>query len=159
MAWFNNMLYVGTGREPNCVTAATSAIQLGRPVCIRPPSAIARPDYHDLPLQAEIWQYNPATNIWTMVFQSPNSLSTVDNAGQTVATAWDIGFRGLTWSTNRVAAVPAPCTPAGSLPESYSSATPLTSHAIALPQGSWPPPRILRTTDGVNWARFRRMAR
>jgi hypothetical protein len=37
MAWFtppgaaNGMLYVGTGRDPNCVTSATSAIQLASP--------------------------------------------------------------------------------------------------------------------------------
>ena len=73
MAWFNNMLYVGTGRDPYCVTSATSAIQTAASPSIYPPEVgDCTPDYHDLPLQAEIWQYNPVTNIWTMVFQSEN---------------------------------------------------------------------------------------
>ena len=42
MAWFNDMLYVGTGRETNCVTSATSAIQLQTPSLYPPESAIAR---------------------------------------------------------------------------------------------------------------------
>src|SRR5580698_6967433 len=155
MAWFtppgapNGMLYVGTGREPNCVTSATSAIQLASPSLYPPNLGDCTPDYHNLPLQAEIWQYNPATNIWTMVFQSPNSLATIDTAGQSVPTAWDIGFRGLTIvnEPNNVVALYAGGVTSGELFE--CDPPNITTNCTA--QGSWPPPRILRTTDGLHW--------
>ena len=148
MAWFNNMLYVGTGRETYCVTSATSAIQLGISSLYPPALGDCTPDYHDLPLQAEIWQYNPATNVWTMVFQSPNSLSTVQNNGVVIGTARDIGFRGLTVvnEPGNVTALYAGGVTSGEMFECQpETTTPCT------PQGSWPPPRILRTTDGVTW--------
>jgi len=142
MAWFNNKLYVGTGREVNCVTYALSAIQLGIPSLYPPIIGDCTPDYHLLPLQAEIWQYDPTTNIWTRVFQSPNSLTTVDNAGNTVATARDIGFRSLSLVTEP-----------GGISALYAggvTSEPMFESPTAF--GTWPPPRILRTTDGVNWA-------
>ena len=150
MAWFNNMLYVGTGREPACVTAATSAIQLASPSLYPPTTGDCTPDYHDLPLTAEIWQYNPMTNIWTMVFQSPNSLSTVETAGASVATARDIGFRGLTIvnEPNNVVALYAGGVTSGELFECH----PPNILTACTPEGSWPPPRILRSTDGVTWS-------
>jgi Dockerin type I domain len=142
MAYFNNNLYVGTGRETYCVTSATAAITLGLPGLYPPAIGDCTPDYHLLPLQAEIWQYNPATLVWTRVFQSPNSLSTVDNAGATVATARDIGFRGL-----QVVNEP------GGVTALYAGG--VTSGSIFEPSsapGTWPPPRIMRSVDGVNWA-------
>jgi hypothetical protein len=159
MAWFNNMLYVGTGREVACVTAATTAIQLGIPTEYPPSIGACTPDYHDLPLQAEIWQYNPATNVWTNVFESPiapssdplnSGLSTVDKTGKAVQTARDIGFRGLTVvnEPNGVVALYAGGVTSGELFECHPPN--LTTNCT--PQGSWPPPRILRTTDGVHWA-------
>ncbi len=149
MAWFNNMLYVGTGRDPYCVTSATSAIQLASPSIYPPEVGDCTPDYHYLPLQAEIWQYNPVTNIWTMVFQSENSLSTVDNTGKTVSTARDIGFRGLTIvnEPGNVTALYAGGVTSGELFECH----PPNITTGCSPEGSWPPPRILRTTDGVTW--------
>ncbi len=149
MAWFKNMLYVGTGREPNCVTSETSAIQLGIPSLYPPAIGDCTPDFHHLPLQAEIWQYNPATNIWQMVFQSPNNLSTVDNSGITTATARDIGFRGLTIvnEPGGVQALYAGGVTSGEIFECHPPT--YTTHCAV--QGTWPPPRILRTTDGVTW--------
>jgi len=149
MAWFNNMLYVGTGRETACVTAAASFIQLGEPSLYPPAAGDCTPDYHYLPFQAEIWQYNPATNAWKMVFQSPNSLSTVDNKGNTVATAREIGFRGLT-IVNEPGGVVALYAGAVTSGEIFECHPPNVTTGCS-PQGSWPPPRILRTTDGVNW--------
>jgi hypothetical protein len=142
MAFFNNKLYVGTGRETYCVTSATAAITLGLPGLYPPAIGDCTPDYHDLPLQAEIWQYDPSTLIWTRVFQSANSLTTVDNGGKTVPTARDIGFRGL-----QVVNEP------GGVTALYAGG--VTSGSIFEPPtapGSWPPPRILRSVDGVNWA-------
>ena len=156
MAWFtppgaaNGMLYVGTGREPACVTAATSAIQLASPSLYPPATGDCTPDYHDLPLQAEIWQYNPATNVWTLVFQSSNSLSTVETKGTSVPTARDIGFRGLTVvnEPGGVVALYAGGVTSGELFECHPPN--ITTGCTA--EGSWPPPRILRSTDGVTWA-------
>ena len=156
MAWFNNMLYVGTGREPNCVTSETSAIQLDIASLYPPDIGDCTPDFHLLPLQAEIWQYNPATNIWTMVYQSPNSLSTISNTGAVVATARDIGFRGLTVVNEPpatqggppVVALYAGGVTSGELFECDPAENYTTNCAT---QGTWPPPRILRTTDGVTW--------
>lgn len=151
MAWFNNNLYVGTGREPACVTAATSAIQIGSSSLYPPATGSCAPDYHNLSLQAEIWQYNPATNIWTMVFQSPNSLSTVTSAGSTVATARDIGFRGLTLVTEPGCSGPCAIYAGGVTSGEIFECHPPTITTGCTPQGSWPPPRILRSTDGVTW--------
>jgi hypothetical protein len=147
MAWFNNMLYVGTGREVACVTAATSEIQEGIPTLYPPSIGDCTPDYHYLPLQAEIWQYNPATNIWTRVFQSPNSLTTTAKNGSTVATARDIGFRSLTLVTEPggVQALYAGGVTSGEIFECH----PPTVTTGCATQGTWAPPRILRSTTGA----------
>lgn len=142
MAWFKNKLYVGTGREVNCVTAAEAYVMLGLPGLYPPSIGDCTPDYHYLPLQAEIWQYDPSTNIWRRVYQSPNSLTTTDNQGNTVATARDIGFRGMQIVTEP-----------GGVTALYALG--VTSEQIFEPPnafGTWPPPRILRSADGMKWA-------
>jgi hypothetical protein len=146
MAWFTNAsgqsnLYVGTGRDVYCVTSADAAIESGLPALYPPAVGDCNPDYHLLELQAEIWQYTPTTNTWLRVFQSPNSLTTTDTAGATVPTARDIGIRSLT-VVNEPAGVTALY--AGTV---TSAAIFETNHTV----GGWPPPRILRSTDGVTW--------
>ena len=153
MTYFNNNLYVGTGREVYCVTSATAAINLGIPGLYPPAIGDCTPDYHYLPLQAEIWQYNPATLLWTRVFQSPatptsdplnSGLTTIDNNHNKVNTARDIGFRGLQLVTEPG------CSAACAI---YAGG--VTSGEMFEPTnlpGSWPPPRIMRSTDGVHWA-------
>jgi hypothetical protein len=152
MAWFNGMLYVGTGREVACVTAATSAIQEEIPTLYPPAIGDCTPDFHYLPLQAEIWQYNPTTFIWTRVYQSPNSLTTTDEKGNTVATARDIGYRSLTLVTEPggVQALYAGGVTSGEIFECHP---PNVTKGCA-PQGTWAPPRILRSTTGAlgSWA-------
>jgi triacylglycerol esterase/lipase EstA (alpha/beta hydrolase family) len=148
MAWFNGQLYVGTGREVYCVTNADAAIQSGLPGLYPPAIGNCTPDYHHLPLQAEIWQYTPQTNSWLRVFQSPNSLTTTDNTGAATATAREMGVRSLTVVSEPCS--PQPCTNTVAL---YAGT--VTSGAIFEINhtvGGWPPPRILRSTDGVNWA-------
>jgi len=147
MAWFNNQLYVGTGREVFCVTSADAAIKAGLPGLY--PPAIGKPprgscvaDYHHLPLQAEIWQYTPGTNTWVRVFQSPNNIQITDNAGKPVMTAREMGVRSLT-------VVQEP----GGVTALYAGT--VTTGALFEPNGTvgtWPyPPRILRSLDGVTW--------
>ncbi|HXM42284.1 MAG TPA: hypothetical protein VN924_13610 [Bryobacteraceae bacterium] len=147
MAWFNGQLYVGTGREVYCVTNADAAIETGLPGLYPPAIGNCTADYHHLPLQAEIWQYTPQTDTWVRVFQSPNSLTTTDNTGATVYTARDMGIRSLTLVTEP------PATPGGPNVTAMYAGT-VTSGAIFEPGhlvGGWPPPRILRTVDGVTW--------
>lgn len=141
MAWFKGQLYVGTGREVYCVTSATSAVQLGIPGLYPPAIGDCTPDYHNLPLQAEIWQYTPSTNAWVRVFQSPNSLSTTDNKGNPVATARDIGFRSLSLVTEP-----------GNVQALYAGGVTSGEMFQTASTGSWAPPRIIRSVDGVNWA-------
>jgi hypothetical protein len=143
MAWFNGQLYVGTGREVYCVTNADAAIEAGLPGLYPPAVGNCTSDFHHLPLQAEIWQYTPQTDTWVRVFQSPNSLTTTDNTGATVATAREMGIRSLTLVTE-------PGTP----PVTALYAGTVTSGAIFEANhtvGGWPPPRILRSVDGVTW--------
>ena len=144
MAWFNGQLYVGTGREVYCVTSADAAILAGLPGLYPPAIGTCAADYHHLPLQAEIWQYTPATNTWLRVFQSPNSLTTTDNTGATVATAREMGIRSLTVvaEPGGVTALYAGTVTSGELFE--------LNHTV----GGWPPPRILRSTDGVTWTQL-----
>jgi len=141
MQWFKGNLYVGTGREIACVTSATTMIKTGVPVY---PPAISDcpPDYHYLPLQAEIWRYNPVTAVWTRVFQSPNSLQTTDNKGNIVMTARDIGIRGLTVVNE----------PDGTQALYAGGVTSASIFESASAFGTWPPPRVLRSVDGVTWA-------
>jgi hypothetical protein len=146
MAWFTNasgvsQLYVGTGREVYCVTSADASILTGLPGLYPPAIGDCTPDYHHLPLQAEIWQYTPQTNTWVRVFQSPNSLTTTDTTGKTVATAREMGIRSLTVVTEPggVTALYAGTVTSGAIFE--------TNHTV----GGWAPPRILRSTDGVTW--------
>jgi len=144
MAWFGGKLYVGTGRMVYCVTSADAAIQSGLPGLYPPAIGDCTPDYFLLPLQAEIWQYTPQTNTWVRVFQSPNSLTVTDTNVQpnkTVATARDMGVRSLTVVTEPggVTALYAGTVTSGAIFE--------TNHTV----GGWPPPRILRSTDGVTW--------
>jgi hypothetical protein len=152
MAWFNNQLYVGTGREVYCVTNADAAIEAGLPGLYPPAIGNCTPDYHHLPLQAEIWQYTPQTDTWVRVFQSPNSLTTTDNTGATVPTAREMGIRSLTAVTEPT---PVGCGTAGNPACTVALyAGTVTSAAIFEPNhtaGGWPPPRILRSVDGVTW--------
>jgi len=141
MAWFKNKLYVGTGREVYCVTTAEEAVKFGIPSLYPPSIGDCTPDFHHLPLQAEIWQYDPSTGIWTRVFQSLNSLTTTDNSGKSVATARDMGIRDF-----QTVIEPGGVTALYALGVTSEQIfeTPATF-------GTWPPPRILRTTDGVHW--------
>jgi len=152
MAWFNGQLYVGTGREVYCVTEADAAIEAALPGLYPPAIGNCTPDYHLLPLQAEIWQYTPQTDTWVRVFQSPNSLTTTSNTGATVATAREMGVRSLTVVTEPT---PTGCGTTGNPACTVALyAGTVTSGAIFEPGhivGGWPPPRILRSVDGVTW--------
>ena len=143
MEWFKGKLYVGTGREVNCVTLLTSDVQNG--THLYPPlNGVCPTDPRLIPLAAQIWQYTPATHAWQMVFQSPEDIPMgTDSSGNQIMTAHDIGYRGMCVFTEPDG-TQALYVGAVTSAEIYGNTPPYTFQ-------NYPPPRILRTTDGVNW--------
>jgi hypothetical protein len=145
--WFNNKLYIGTGREELCLTLLTSDVRNGTSSY---PSAMAGdqcPDEVTLAqsLAAEIWEYTPATNTWRMAYQSPSNIPISVN-GTAVMTALDVGYRGMevyTEADGTQALYVGTVTSGGAY-----QASPFQANG-------WPPPRILRTTDGQTWTPIR----
>ena len=135
MAWFNGKLLVGTNRAEQCVTSAAEALgNLG----VYPPTdpdISCTPNPNDLPLQAEIWSWNPATNGWTRVFQSPQDIP-IPGTNPVKYVARDIGFRGMNTFTE----------PNGTQALYVSGCSSLVIHPGV------PGARMLRSTDGVNFA-------
>ena len=141
MAWWNGKLYVGTGRSTFCVQQAT--LEFYQPdMDPYPPKdkdVSCTPDPHDLKLQAEIWRWTPATNAWDRVYQSPND---VPIEGTDKFTAREIGLRGMVVFTEsdgtQALYVAGDSTRGGQQGTGFD--------------GPVPPPRILRSTDGTNFA-------
>ncbi len=142
MEWFNGKLYVGTGRDVNCYAHADDLVQTGLATAYPIPGCPA--DYKDLSLQAEIWQYTPQTKTWVRVYQSPADIPIgTDQAGNQVLAAEDIVYRGM-----------AVFTEADGTQALYVAANSASATFDMIPpyntQG-YPNPRILRTTDGINF--------
>jgi hypothetical protein len=141
MAWFKGKLYVGTARREACVEYATLDFFFpGQGYYNGPldflPEANCPPDYYDLDLRAEIWQYTPETEVWRRVFQS----STIPNPrapGKQVAR--DIGFRGMVVHTN-----------ASGEQALYVGGVTTDEYIPELAVDY--PPRILRSVDGETFA-------
>ncbi len=134
MQWWKGKLYVGTGRSYFCVTIASTDEGVGTDL-YRPsyPDVECAPTPQDLDLQAEIWRYTPETQAWERVFQSPNDVAIPDHPGKFVAR--DIGLRSMAVFTE----------PGGG--EALYVAG-VSSRSI---NPGVPPPRILRSVDGVNF--------
>lgn len=135
MAWFKGKVYVGTNRSFYCVERALVDFYfpgLGTFLYADPdipcPSNAA-----DLDLRAEIWSYKPKSKIWKRVFQSPDDLPNPGAPGKFVA--HDIGFRDMVVFTE-----------ADGTEALYVSGVSAREFTPGLP-----PPRILRSTDGVNF--------
>jgi hypothetical protein len=135
MAWFQGNLYVGTNRDFLCVERATQAfygVGLYEPhplSCVTCP-----PSPYDMDLRAEIWRYSPASGQWALVYQSPADLPNPKAPGKFVAR--DIGYRDMVVFTE-----------ADGTQALYILGATAREYIPGLP-----PPRILRTTDGVNFA-------
>jgi hypothetical protein len=129
MVWWNNQLYVGTDRATGCVFAVYH--KLAYPPS--DPDLTCPPDPADIPLQAEIWRYTPATQLWERVYQAPQT-PIPGMPGKFVGA--DIGYRYMAvfQETSGVQAL-------------YVSGV---SARFLYPD--LPAPRILRTTDGINFA-------
>jgi hypothetical protein len=130
MQWWKGSLYVGTNRSWSCIGYAAWLSELYPP---SDPDIECTPDPDDLLLQAEIWRYTPRTRTWERVYQSPNDVEIPGSPGK--YTARDIGFRGMTVFTE------ADGTEA--LYVAGVSTRPIHPRV--------PPPRILRSTDGINF--------
>ena len=136
MQWWNGHLYVGTNRALLCATQASLNYLFGDDTYPYPPNepdVECTPDPHDLPLQAEIWRWTPP-NTWERVYQAPNNVPIPNSQGKFVAR--DVAYRGMTIFKE----------PDGTEALYVGSVSP------RLVYGQMPPPRILRSTDGVNFA-------
>jgi hypothetical protein len=133
MIWWKNTLIVGTGRATACVQQA--ALAFHRPdLGTYPPKEedIECTDSpQDLPLQAEIWRWTPATGEWDLLYRSPQDVPIPGHPGKFIAR--DIGFRGMHVFTE----------PGGGEALYVAGVS-----GRAFNQDGLPPPRLLRSTDG-----------
>jgi pimeloyl-ACP methyl ester carboxylesterase len=147
--WFKDQLYVGTGREIQCISLVNSDIAGQTETFKIYPLAVAAngcPDGQTLAssLGAEIWRFDPATSQWKRVFKSPDEIFLgVGPDGQPWYTARDVGFRGMLAfrEQDRTQAL-------------YVGGVTSGSMYDVLPQfaqGGYPPPRLLRSVDGTTF--------
>jgi pimeloyl-ACP methyl ester carboxylesterase len=144
--WFKGKLYLGTGSEVNCVSLLTADVNTGSNYYL--PSVLSgqcpEPQGGNPWLGAEIWCYTPETGEWKRVFKSPNTIPIAfDGTGApTEYTARDIGFRSMEVFTEEdgTEALYVGGVTSGSVydPDPFR------------PEG-YPPPRLLRTLDGIKW--------
>jgi hypothetical protein len=134
MAWFQGNLYVGTNRDFLCVEKATEAFYNVGVYSTNPaPCVNCPPSPYDMDLRAEIWRYSPSTGQWARVYQSPADLPNPKAPGKFVAR--DIGYRDMEIFTE-----------ADGTQALYIVGATAREYIPGLP-----PPRILRTTDGVTF--------
>jgi hypothetical protein len=153
MTWWKNHLYVGTSRQTLCSSLYSvwqfATLTFGREFADtwlhypRPdPDLSCAADGADLSLQAEIWRWTPGTDTWLRVFQSPLDL---DHPGATAAfpaqpgkkVPYEIAFRGMS---------------AFAEPDGTEALYAFgVNSTIMWDRTKLPPPRILRSTDGVTF--------
>jgi hypothetical protein len=153
MVWWKNALYVGTARQAVC-TSFFALWNYARVVIDQefadtflayPPSdpdLSCEPEGADLSLQAEIWRWVPGSANWQRVFQSPLEL---DNPGPGPPEPplpgkklpYEISIRGLE-----------PHTEPDGTEALYAFGV---NSTVMWDSTVLPPPRILRTTDGLNF--------
>ena len=144
--WFKGNLYVGTGRNVDCITSDTAAVQTGVPLypspggtryCPQDPLHIATP--------AEIWKYTPQTKTWARVYQSPQDIPLGDDLnGQPAFAARAVGIRGFGVYTESDGTQ--------ALYAGGVSAISIYNHLPQFANSTYPAPIILRTTDGSNFS-------
>ena len=155
MIWWHGNLYVGTARDSTCTSdyALWQYIDLNFPSLISyypyPPSD---PDLTcgpglTLPLQAEIWRWSPtaaAASAWAEVYLSP---AVIPNPGPGYGQPAPVGAPSLPYeiAIRDFAAY----TEADGTQALYAFTV---NSGIMWDQTQIPPPRILRTTDGIHWA-------
>jgi len=134
--WFNGKLLIGTNRAEACVAAeAQHIVSPSHPYPPTDPDISCTTSPNNLPLQAEIWSWDPSTTNWTMVYQSPDDLQ-IPGTNPAKFTARDMGYRGMTTFTE-----------SDGTNALYVGSCSTKEIHTALPGG-----RLLRSTDGVNFA-------
>ncbi len=138
MKWWRGKLYVGTVRSWFCWSSAAANAEY--PVLPYPgpdPDKDCTDSPLDLPLQAEIWCYTPQTEVWERVYQSPEDIPVPKDPTKLVAR--DVGFRGMEVFTE---------------PDGTEALYVFGANArrwTMTDEEEVPCPRILRTTDGINF--------
>ena len=137
MQWWRGKLYVGTNRSWECYTTLMHQTVPVYGMFVKYPpkdkDLECTPTPEDLPMQAEIWRYDPGINHWELLYQAPNDVEIPGHPGK--FTARDIGYRTMTIFEE----------PDGS--ESLYVFG-VTSNTV---WKKMPPPRILRSTDGYTF--------
>jgi hypothetical protein len=153
MVWWKHHLYVGTARQSLCASLfsiwqfaaglfgqnfADTWLPYPPPI----PDLSCVPDGADLSLQAEIWRWGPDSD-WIRVFQSPLDLNNPGTGSPAPPRTgkklpYEIAFRGLK-----------PHTEPDGTEALYAFGV---NSTVMWDRSQLPPPRILRTTDGINFA-------
>jgi hypothetical protein len=138
MVWWKDRLYIGTLRSFICWRAAIWENNLPNPPYYPPSDAAADcpPDLADIPLRAEIWQYNPGRDSWKRVYRSPQNVPIPGRPGKFIAR--DTGYRGMLVFPE----------PDGTESLYVMGVSPREVYGNSI---ELPPPRILRTIDGTNF--------
>lgn len=143
--WFQGNLYVGTGRNVDCITSDTAAVQTGVPIYPPPGGERYCPsDPLHIGTPAEIWRYTPQTKTWARVYQAPQDIPLGDDQdGQPAFAARAVGFRSFGVYTE-----------ADGTQALYVGGVSAISIYNTLPQfanNTYPAPILLRSTDGTNF--------
>jgi len=134
MKWWRGKLYVGTNRAYPCVEYFALHSNLPRLLKYPPrfdPDIKCADSPYELPLQAEIWRYTPGNRSWERAYQSPKDAQIPSRPGKAVAR--DLGFRDMLVFNE----------PDG------TEALYVSGVSTRTIDGALPPPRLLRTTDGI----------
>jgi pimeloyl-ACP methyl ester carboxylesterase len=145
MAWFKGRLYVGTGREVQCISLRTSDILSGNNlynVSVQSGQCAPLTELHRS-LGAEIWRLTPETGAWQRVYKSPESVfAGIDEQGA-ILTARDVGYRGM--------AIYRDAQGNEELWVGGVTSASIFEHMLPSPD-QFPPPRILHSANGTDWA-------
>ncbi|MCB0077584.1 MAG: hypothetical protein KDD73_09155 [Anaerolineales bacterium] len=133
MLWWNDALYLGTARAMTCWTVL--AIHLIFPTIPYPPEdpdLVCLDPITEMDLSAELWRWD-VTGGWQQIYKAP---TVVPVPGSSSLTGRDVGYREIALFQENDGEVAA-----------YIS----TTYPKAVNPDAYPPPRILRSTDGTNW--------
>jgi hypothetical protein len=153
MEWWHGRLFVGTTRQSLCGSLfalwefaggllGLDFVNTYLPYPPRSTEIVCAPDGADLSLQAEIWSWTPGDDAWTRVFQSPLDLDNPGPGGGAPPRVgkklpYEIAVRGMASHVD---------------PDGTEALYAFGANSTVMwDRSKLPPPRILRTTDGVTF--------
>ena len=144
MAWFKGQLYIGTGREVQCISVRTADILTDGTNYDNSVASGQCPSLGTLyrSLSAEIWRLTPATGRWQRVFKSPASIFVGTDEMGDIFTARDVGFRGMMVYNDGLGNE--------ELWVGGVNSGTIFEHMPAF-AGGFPPPRLFHSTNGTDW--------